>query len=231
MTASRNPGFRVFTRVERPAPELVQALGELETTWITDAMNRFGGMDGSIVPASPGMRLVGPAVTVRAAPGSNLMVYKAFEVAQPGDVLVIETRGFRALATWGDLTSLAARELGLGGMVTDGAVRDLAGIAEAGFPVFAQPGSVPNGAHKHGPGEVNVPVAVGGVPVLPGDVVIADGNGVVVVPRQDAAMVLEGARAIARSEPKKVEEIRSGRRIPEWLAPTLDQLGCEIVDE
>lgn len=231
MSPSQNPGFRVLTRIQRPPPELVQALGELETTWISDAMNRFGGMDRSIVPAAPGMRIAGPAITVRATPGSNLMVYKAFEIAQPGDVLVIETRAFTALATWGDLTSLTARELGLGGMVTDGAVRDLAGIAETGFPVFAQPGSVPNGAHKHGPGEVNVPVSVGGVPVLPGDILVGDANGVVVVPRGDAAVVLEKARAIAQSEPKKVEEIRSGRRIPEWLAPTLEQLGCEILDE
>lgn len=129
------------------------------------------------------------------------MVYWAFEVAQAGDVLVIESRGCTTVAQWGDLTSMTAKGLGLGGAVMDGSLRDLAGIGDVGFPVFAQPWVVPNGALKDGPGEVNVPVAVGGV-------VVGDASGVVVVPREDA-----------------------GKLIPAWLADTLRQKGCEIIDE
>jgi len=194
-------------------------------------MNRFGGMDANIRPADPSMRFAGPAVTVRVPPGDNLMVYKAFEVAQPGDIIVIEARGFTSVAQWGDLTSMTAKGLGLGGIVTDGSLRDVPGIIEVGFPVFAKPVIVPNGALKDGPGEVNVPVAVGGVPILPGDIVIGDAHGVVVVPRIDAEVVAERARAIAAAEAQKIAELGQGKLIPGWLASTLREKGCEIIEE
>src|SRR4051794_36471080 len=200
MTSSHNPGFRVFTKIPRIPASVVKAIGELETPYLSDAMNRFGGMDGNLRPAAPAMRAAGPAITVRVAPGDNLMVYKAFEVAQPGDVLVIEARGFTSVAQWGDVTSLLAHKLGLGGMVTDGSLRDVKGICEVGFPVFAKDCIVPNGSLKDGPGEVNVPVSVGNVPVLPGDIVVGDSYGVVVIPRRDAEAVLAKARALLHAE-------------------------------
>ncbi len=231
MGESKNPGFRVFARIERPPQELVEALGGLESTYLTDAMHRFGGMDANIRPASPEMRCAGPAVTVRVPPGDNLMVYKAFEVAQPGDVLVIESRGYTQVAQWGDLTSMIAKGLGLAGAVMDGSLRDLKGIREVGLPVFAKPVVVPNGALKDGPGEVNVPVAVGGVPVLPGDIIVADANGVVVVPRADARVVLERAKAIAAAEARKVGEFAEGKYLSADIGRTLSAKGCEVIDE
>jgi regulator of RNase E activity RraA len=225
-----NVGFRVFTKIPRPPRELIDELSTLETPYLSDAMNRFGGMDANLRPACPDMRAAGPAVTVRVPPGDNLMVYKAFEVAQPDDVIVIEARGFTSVAQWGDLTSMIARGLNLAGMVTDGSLRDLKGICEVGFPVFAKPWLVPNGALKDGPGEVNVPVAVGNVPVLPGDIIVGDSHGVVVVPRRDAETVLAKARAVAEAEVKKVREIREGHLIPDWLSKTLAQKGCEIIE-
>jgi regulator of RNase E activity RraA len=177
------------------------------------------------------MQLCGPALTVRAAPGDNLMVYKAFEIAQPGDVLVVEARGFTTVAQWGDITSMLAKAHGLAGMVTDGSLRDLKGIAEVGFPVFAKPVTTPNGALKDGPGEVNVPVSVGGVPVLPGDVVVADSHGVVIIPRRDASAVLVKAKKLASAEAKKIANIRAGHIQADWLEDTLLQKGCEIVDD
>ncbi len=230
MARPQNVGFRVFARIPRPPRELVEQFAELETTWISDAMNRFGGMD-DVRAAGPGMRLAGPAVTVRVPPGDNLMVYKAFEVAQPGDVVVIESRGFTAVAQWGDLTSMTGKGLGLAGAVMDGSLRDLEGICDVGFPIFARPVVVPNGGLKDGPGEVNVPIAVGGVPVLPGDLIVGDSNGVVVVPRLDAAAVLEKARAIAADEVKKVRERGEGKLIPGWLAGTLGAKGCETCED
>ena len=231
MARPQNVGFRVFTKIERPPREVVQGLGELETTWISDAMNRFGGMEGNILPADPAMRCAGPAVTVRVPPGDNLMVYKAFDIAQPGDVLVIESRGFTAVAQWGDLTSMIGKGLGLAGAVMDGSLRDLTGIRAVGFPVFAKQWNVPNGALKDGPGEVNVPVAVGGVPVLPGDVVVADANGVVIVPRLDAAAVLAKARQVKEYETHKIAEFAAGQYLPDNLADNLARKGCEISDD
>src|SRR5271163_1231951 len=119
---SQNPGFRVFTKIPRIAASIVESIGKLETPYLSDAMNRFGGMDQNLRPASPAMRLAGPAITVRVPPGDNLMVYKAFEIAQPGDVLVIESRGYTSVAQWGDITSMISQKLGLGGMVTDGSL-------------------------------------------------------------------------------------------------------------
>jgi regulator of RNase E activity RraA len=230
MNRSNNVGFRVFSKIPRPEQDVIAELGKLETVYITDAMNRFGGMDGSLRPADPAMRIAGPAVTVRVASGDNLMVYKAFEVAELGDVLVIEARGFTTVAQWGDITSMLAKRLGLAGMVTDGSLRDVNGICEVGFPVFAKPFCTPNGALKDGPGEVNVPVSVGGVPVLPGDVIVADSHGVVVVPRRDAAAVAGKARAIVEAERKKIAEIEKGHLSADWLEGALRQKGCEIID-
>jgi regulator of RNase E activity RraA len=116
-------------------------------------------------------------------------------------------------------------------MVTDGSLRDLQGIGRVGFPVFAKPFCTPNGALKDGPGEVNVPVSVGGVPVLPGDVVVADFHGVVVIPRRDAAAVLSKTQPIAAAEAMKIKEIREGHITAGWLEGTLQQKGCEIIDE
>jgi regulator of RNase E activity RraA len=225
-----NVGFRIFRDIQRLPRAVVEAFAKIETPYITDAMNRFGGMVDNIRPADDSMRCAGPAVTVRVAPGDNLMVYAAFEVARPGDVLVIEARGFTSVAQWGDHMSLVAQKLGLAGAVTDGSLRDLLGIRQIGFPVFARPWVVPNGARRDGPGEINVPVAVGGVPVLPGDLVVADDHGVAVVPRADAEAVLLKAHAMIGSEPGKLREIRGGKPIPDWLAETLSQKGVEVVD-
>ena len=231
VSRSDNVGFRVFTKIERPDPEAVEGLAEVDTNFISDAMNRFGGMDDNIRPAGPGMRVCGPAITVRVRPGDNLMVYKAFEIARPGDVIVIESRGYTTVAQWGDVTSRIAKGLGLAGAVMDGSLRDVEGIVDVGLPVFAKPAVTPQGSLKDGPGEVNVPVAVGGVPVLPGDVVVGDANGVVVVPRGDAAAVLAKARALTAAEAKKVREFDEGKLIPDWLDSTLSAKGCAIIEE
>ena len=224
-----NVGFRVFRDIPRPPRAIVDALGQLESTYISDAMNRFGGMGNNVRPAAPGMRLAGPAVTVRVPPGDNLMVYKAFEVAQPGDIIVIEARGYTTVAQWGDLTSMIAHGLRLGGAVMDGSLRDVKGIIEVGLPVFALPVISPNGSLKDGPGEVNVPIAVACVPVLPGDIVVGDDNGVVVIPRVDAETVLRKAQAVAASEVRKIKEFEAGKLIPDWLEATLREKGCELI--
>lgn len=221
-------GFRVFTQIQRPPAEVLALFESVESTHVSDAMHRFYGMDLNIRPVSPEMRAVGPALTVRTRPGDNLMVFKALEIAAPGDILVIEHRGYTTVAAWGDLVSMVAQKVGVAGVVTDGGIRDRAGIIKVGVPVFAQDVQSPQGSLKDGPGEVNVPVACGGVPVLPGDVIVADVNGVVVVPRADAEAVGRKAIEIAAYEQNRIREIEAGDLIPASINKTLKDKGCLI---
>ncbi len=228
MALESSVGLRVIREIERPSPEVLAAFDGVESTHVSDAMHRFLAMEGSIKPAGAGMSVVGPAVTVRARAGDNLVVYAALDVAQPGDVVVIETRGHRTTAVWGDLVSMAARELGIGGMVTDGVIRDRAGVVEAGVPVFAAGDDPAQGAYKDGPGEVNTPIACGGVPVLPGDVVVADANGVVVVPRADAEAVARSAHSILANEATRVASITGGDPIAGSVRQSLREKGYDL---
>jgi len=221
-------GFRVITKIPRPPAEVFHLFDGVESTHVSDAMNRFGGMDFNIRAASPNMRVVGPAVTVRARPGDVLMTFKAVEIASPGDVIVVETRGCISISTWGDLLSIVCKERRLGGAVTDGAVRDLTGIRQVGFPVFTRDYLSPLGSLHDAPGEVNVPISCGGVAVMPGDVILADAHGVVVVPREDAEAVARAAQNIVQAEQAWMAEIHAGRTIPEWVNGTLTTKGCLI---
>jgi len=183
-------GFRVVRELDRPSEAAIRQFSPFTTPDISDAMHRSGAMDGGVCAVDDGMRVAGAAITVRLAAGDNLMIYQALEVCRPGDVLVIETRRSTLTAIWGDKLSRLAKDAGLAGMVTDGCVRDRAGIREIGLPVFASPVRIANGPHKNGPGEVNTPVSVGGVAVLPGDLIVGDADGVVVVHRTDVDAVL-----------------------------------------
>jgi 4-hydroxy-4-methyl-2-oxoglutarate aldolase len=199
---SATVGFRVIRDVERPPEDAIREFSRFSAPDISDAMHRSGAMDGGVCAVNEVLRVAGPAITVRLPAGDNLMIYRALEVCRPGDVLVIETRRSALTAIWGDKLSRMAKKAGVAGMVTDGCVRDRAGIREIGLPVFASPIRIANGPHKNGPGEVNTPVSVGGVVVLPGDLVVGDGDGVVVVHRMDIAAVLEEfSRRSARCVP------------------------------
>jgi regulator of RNase E activity RraA len=203
-------GFRVFREVDRPDENTIRQFASLSTSDISDAMHRSGAMDPHVRAVDRSMRLAGPAITVRLAPGDNLMIYKALEICRKGDVLIIETRRSMASAIWGDRLSRLALEAGVAGMITDGCVRDRTGIRTVGLPVFANPARVANGAYKHGPGEVNTPVAVGSVVVLPGDLAIADEAGVVVVHSHDIHSVLHDLHSGAHqsiSQPSSCEHI------------------------
>ncbi|MHB1414989.1 MAG: 4-carboxy-4-hydroxy-2-oxoadipate aldolase/oxaloacetate decarboxylase [Chloroflexota bacterium] len=221
-------GFKVYTHIDRPPQELVEPFREFATCNVCDALGRFGSMDYRIKPMVPGWKMAGTAITLRTRPCDNLLVYKALEIAQPGDVLVIAIYEYDTNSTWGDLTSMIAQAKGMAGVVTDGVVRDISGLRAVGFPVFAR-GLNPNSPMKDGPGEVNVPVVCGGVLVNPGDIVVGDDDGVVVVPKDEAAAIIEGARAIVQKEEKIVADIKSGKLIPDWVNKALAEKGCQIV--
>jgi RraA family protein len=219
------PGFRIRREIERPPAELVAALGQFETPTISDLMNRLYTMVPEIRSLTDSPRIVGPACTVKTYPGDNLMVHKSLDVAQPGDVIVVDTGGSRRAAVLGDLVSTKARHREIAGFVVDGLIRDLPGIRRLGdFPVFAA-GVTPFGPLHRGPGEINHPVSVGGIVVQPGDIVIGDLNGVVVVPKRIAAELLERLLERTTVEADYTAAIARGEFSNAWVDEILEQNG------
>ena len=223
------PGFRITNDLERPAPDLVQGFGEFETPAISDLMNRLYSMAPEIHPLTdPELRLLGPACTVRVYPGDNLMVHKSLDMAEPGDVIVVAAGGSPMNAALGDLVSTKARHRGVAGFVVDGFIRDLPAIRRLGdFPVFAR-GVTPVGPLHRGPGEINYPIAAGGIVVNPGDIIVGDLNGVVVIPRQIAEDLL--ARLIEQrdAEAEYVAAIARGEFSNAWVDRLLDENGVAV---
>jgi RraA family protein len=225
------PGFRLRMEFERPDPEVVAGFGEFETPAISDLMNRLYSMKNQIRPMTdPRLRILGPACTVKCYPGDNLMVHKSLDIASPGDVLVVDSSGSEMTAVLGDLVSTKARHRGIAGVVVDGLIRDLPAILALGdFPVFAR-GVTPLGPLHRGPGEVNLPISAGGVVVNPGDVIVGDLNGVVVVPRDIAPELLERLRARASTEASYVAAVARGEFSNTWVDDILREGGVTVDD-
>ena len=184
-----------------PTDELVRRLGFIPAANIGDAQERIGVASG-LSPVWTGAKLSGPAYTVWTRPGDNLFIHKALDGAQPGDVIVINGGGDVSRALIGDLIGIRAKSMGIAGFVVDGAVRDADALADCGLPVFAR-SITPAGPYKFGPGRLQIPVAIAGVVVSPGDIVVADADGVVVVRREDAEHVLLEAQRIEARETEK----------------------------
>jgi regulator of RNase E activity RraA len=202
-------GFRFQTVIERADPALIAELAKYPTPNIADAMNRFRVMDPGMKAANEGDFVAGPAVTVMCAPGDNLMFHKALALAKPGDVIVGNYFGHMAGAGFGGLMARTAKKLGIAGLIIDGAMRDVEDFKELGLPAYSRT-IVASGCFKDGPGEVNFPIQCGGVVVMPGDIVIASKDGIVIVPKADAAYVLEETKAIFEREAKRMKEIAAG---------------------
>ncbi len=186
-------------------------------------MGRFNFMDPGIVSRT-GLSLCGVAVTVNCRPGDNLMVHKAMELASPGDVLVVSTIGNTTSAVFGELLCRTAVRAKLAGIIVDGAVRDVDGLAALHFPAFSRSVS-PGACDKDGPGEINVPISCGSTVVMPGDVVSGDSDGVVVVPRTDAERVLERVKLLLESEEWRIRDIDAGTLFRPEIDETLRRKG------
>lgn len=211
-------GFCILPAPPRLDAALLERFTGLASANVADAMGRFGFMDAGIQSRS-GLPLAGLAVTVNARPADNLMVHKAIEVANPGDILIVNTGGNSGNAVFGELMCHAAAQKGLGGIVVDGAIRDVGGIVALRFAAFSRYIS-PGACDKDGPGEINVPVSCGGVAVLPGDVIVGDADGVAVVPRAHAAAVLQLVAELVANEKKRNAEIRAGQ----LYKPDIDEI-------
>lgn len=171
---------------------------------------RQGTMDSGIKPIDPKSRMLGRAVTVQCYPGDNLALHQGIYAAEPGDVLILDCHGYTEDGHFGDIMTLACQMRGIAGVVIDGSCRDSEDIKELGLPVFVR-GFNPSGTVKASLGKVNVPVTCGGVHVNPGDMVLGDCDGVVVVPREKEDQVFEKAQAKFAKEEKLVEELKAGK--------------------
>jgi regulator of RNase E activity RraA len=195
----------------RPSGEMVDAFGVYPAANVGDALRRLGLMEPAIVPRTPGARCVGPALTVLTREGDNLAIHRALDDARPGDVLVVNALGECSRAVFGDLLAEVCLAHEVAGVVIDGAVRDVEAIAALGLAVWAK-GVTPAGPSKHGPGEIGTTIACGRVVVAPGDLIVADGDGVAVVPRQACPAVLEQLERVAETEAAFRE------RVADWSA-------------
>ena len=196
----------------RPDAEIIKAFAKIPTSTISDAMGRCGAMSSDMKPVFPGAKVCGSAFTVRVYANDNLMVHLALKEARPGDILIIDSGGYTQCALWGELMSFSARCRGLGGTVIDGGVRDKDAIAELGYPVFSRT-IIPVGTHKSNIGSICKPVSCDGVPIFPGDIIVGDSDGVVVVPLDQASVVLENTRAIIGREHQMRKRIEKGELI------------------
>jgi RraA family protein len=209
----------------RTPKDQVARAAKLAASILADVAGRRGALDGHIRPVAPGMRVCGPALTVEVRPGDNLMIHAALVLAQPGDVLVIDGKGDLSCALMGELMCTHARAAGIAGVVIDGAVRDVAELRSGILPVFAR-GASPNGPTKRLAGRIGHPVSVGEVAVAPGDLVVGDDDGVVIVPRGQVEQVLQDAGKKVDAEQKRLRDINEGRLIYGWLEGALHEAGA-----
>lgn len=220
-----NVGFRINDSIIRPDSSLIGAFKDLPVANIGDSVNRTFCMASSIRPFN-GNALLGPAFTVKVRPGDNLLLHKALDMAQPGDIIVVDGQGETSNALMGELMVLWAIKRGIGGVVVDGAIRDVTRLRSVSIPIYAA-GVNPAGPYKDGPGEINYPVACGGVVVNPGDILVGDADGVVVIQPRDAQDVLDKAKAKSQAEQQTIAEIESGTWDRAWVDAALQAKGCE----
>jgi regulator of RNase E activity RraA len=216
-------GFRILTGLPRPDANVVEQFQGLASSNLADVMGRFHFMDPGILMRT-GLPVCGVALTVSARPADNLMIHKALELAGPGDVVVVNTCGNVTSAVFGELMGNSAVAAGLGGIIVDGAVRDVAALAGLRLPAFSR-SVCAGGCDKDGPGEINVPIACGNTVVMPGDIVVGDADGVAVVPREEAEEVLKLVQGLKERETMRIAEIRSGKVFKSEINDTLRAKG------
>jgi RraA family protein len=223
------PGFRIRRTISRPALEIVEKFKQFATPDISDLMNRLYAMASGIQNLVNDHAICGPACTVKVFPGDNLMVHKALDIAQPGDVVVVDAGATSMNGVIGDLVATKAKHRGIQAFVIDGLIRDLPGIQEVDLPTYAR-GVSPIGPLHRGPGEINFPVCCGGIVVMPGDLILGDENGVIVVRADFAEAILQLAYRQRDSLEAYVADVKKGIFSNEWVDRMLNDSGCIETD-
>jgi len=223
-------GFCIHPRPARPARALVSKFKGVVCAHLSDNMSRLAGSDAALRPWHRKGQLLGVALTVRVPAGDNLMVHKAIDMAERGDVIVVDAGGATAQAIIGEIMSSMAAARGAVGMVIDGAIRDAGALAAGSFPVYAR-AATHRGPYKNGPGEIHVPVSIGGMIVHPNDIIVGDEDGLVAIRPHEAPALLACARAWCAKEDAVLKAIRSGRSVDRaWVDQTLREKGCGGLD-
>ncbi|MDH6592489.1 regulator of RNase E activity RraA [Variovorax sp. TBS-050B] len=219
-------GFRILQRRRAVSADTVARFRELPVANVSDVMNRMTAGGARLRPLHRGGAMAGAALTVKTRPGDNLMIHKALDLAQPGDVVVVDGGGDLSNSLIGELMISHAKVRGIAGLVLWGAVRDLAWIRAQELPVFAA-GVSHRGPYKDGPGEINVPIAIEGMVIEPGDLLLGDDDGVLCVPHAQTEAVFRAATAKHQQEEKKMRAILAGEDDRRWIDAALERGGCE----
>ena len=219
--------MRILEIPKRPDARLVAELAQMVTPHLSDSMERLYAAGPRLRPMHKEGKLAGPAYTVKTAAGDNLLVHKAIDTARAGDVIVVDAGGFLDNAIIGELMMSRARQRGVAGMVIWGAIRDSAEIGAGVYPVFAA-GVTHRGPYKNGPGEINVPVLIGGTVVNPGDIIVGDADGLVAVPLAQADKILASAKAILAKETAAMKQILDGTVDRGWVDKALKEKGYAV---
>ncbi|MBF4693152.1 RraA family protein [Fusibacter ferrireducens] len=225
-------GNRVFLKRDLPSKELVEAFKEIPAANIEDCMNRIFGLNPEIkLMSTPKQNMVGVALTVKTRAGDNLMIHQALEMAGEGDIIIVSNEGDRSRALIGEVMAQYAQcTRKVAGLVFDGAIRDIDEISKMPLSIYAS-GYTPSGPFKEGPGEVNVPIAIGGVIVMPGDILVGDSDGVIVIPKADAETVLAEAKIVCKKDAEKVQAAIHGTANKNWVNEKLVKKECEFIDK
>ena len=226
-------GKRIYLRREMPDPRIMAQFKTIPASNTADVMNRSCAMNPRIrlVSRPRDQMMVGPAYTVKGRAGDNLTLHAALNLCQEGDVLVVSNEEDATRALMGEVMMAYLRYTKkIAGIVLDGPIRDIDEIGQWDFPVYCT-GTTPGGPYKEGPGEINVPISCGGVSVNPGDIILADPDGIIVIPRQDAAVILEEAKKFQAADEKKLEAAKNCAANRAWVEKALAEKGYEIIDD
>jgi regulator of RNase E activity RraA len=219
-------GFRILSRGRKVGSDVVERFARLPVANVSDSMSRLTAGGARLRPMHGGGGMAGPALTVKAPSGDNLMFHKAIALAQPGDVIVVEAGGDLTNALMGEMMLMQIARREVAGVVINGAIRDAAYIRGQKLPVFAA-GVTHRGPYKSGPGEINVPVAIDGMVIAPGDLVLGDDDGVLCVPFDQVEEVLKAATAKYDAEQRQMANIKAGTHDASWVDKQLRDMKCE----
>ena len=218
-------GLQILERKRQVPAHQVQAFQGLPVANISDCMTRMSAAGPRLRPMHRSGHLAGPALTVKTRPGDNLMIHKALTLAVPGDVIVVDAGGDLTNALFGEIMVATAVKLGVAGVVLNGAVRDSEEIGRGQFPLYAA-GVTHRGPYKDGPGEINVPIAIDGMVIHPGDLIVGDADGLLCVPYDEVEEILAATRRKMVAEKKTLADIEAGTLDTAWIDVTLQRIGC-----
>lgn len=222
-------GLRIKKTWDRISPEAVAQFRGLPVANVSDSMWRMDAGGDALRPMHKDGYMAGPAFTVRTRPGDNLMLHKAIDMAEPGDIIVCDAGGELTNSLFGEMMLTHAIKRGVAGFVINGAIRDRDCFPKYNLPVFAA-GVTHRGPYKDGPGEIGFPISLYGMTINPGDLMLGDADGVLCVPTDRAGEILAGAQAKQAAEAKQMEAIANGTVDRSWIDASLAEKGCEFID-